>query len=336
MSSLYEIYEKVQKLKSKGIDIIEMNVGDPDIKSEEVINSIKESIKKENLTYGSAKGESELIDKIKEVFKIEKEIVITSGSKFGIWEILYLNKNKKTLLLEPSWSAYEMMLKEFGTKYKRRDLDPFEMYVELKNLKDIEFLILNNPNNPTSKSISNLDEIIDYCKNNDIKILYDAAYEDLVYIDKKIEPNDVDYYVYSFSKSFGISGARIGFITCDDSKFFVKLNQMTISCVPKFIQIGVSKVLNKKEEIVNEIREKYKKRSDEAYKILSKKFEVPKPDAPFYVFPKVGNDFDCLKILEKKHVAVVPGDAFGKNYSGYIRVSLAGGRWLEGLRRLID
>ncbi len=336
MSSLYEIYEKVQELKSKGIDIIEMNVGDPDIKSKEIINSIKESVCNKNLCYCSSKGEKYLIDKIKEIFNIEKEVVITPGSKQGIYYILYLNKNKKTLLLEPSWSAYEMILKEFNTKYKKVSLDPFKMCVDLKELKDVEFLILNNPNNPTSKKISNLDEILDYCNKNNIKVLYDAAYEDMVYDNKKINPNEVDYYVYSFSKSFGISGARIGFLTCDNKEvdLFVKLNQMTISCVPKFIQVGLANVLDKKDKVVNEISKEYKKRSEFAYKILSKVFEVPKPDAPFYVFPKV-EDFDCLKLLKEKKVATVPGNAFGKNYSNYIRVSLTGDRWKEGLKRII-
>jgi len=336
MSSLYEMYEKVQELKSNGIDIIEMNVGDPDIKSEEVIKNIKESVCEENLCYCSAKGEQRLIDKIKEVFGIEKEVVIIPGSKFGIYEILYLNRNKKTLLLEPGWSAYEMMLKEFRTKYKKVSLDPFEMCVDLKELKDVEFLILNNPNNPTSKKISNLDEILDYCNKNNIIILYDAAYEDLVYDNKKIDPNDVDYYVYSFSKSFGISGARIGFLTCNDEKDFVKLNQMTISCVPKFIQVGLTNVLDKKNKIVKEISYQYKERSDYAHKILSEKFDTPKPEAPFYTFPKVGKDFDCLELLEEKKVSVVPGDAFGDDYSEYIRISLSGNKWKEGLKRIVD
>jgi len=104
----------------------------------------------------------------------------------------------------------------------------------------------------------------------------------------------------------------------------VKLNQMTFTNVPVFVQEAALKALELKQKIAGEMRELYRRRADMANKILSKTgLRFTKPDAPFYFFPKYENldserfAFDLLD----KGVAITPGTSFG-DYREHFRIAL--------------
>ncbi|MDH5624447.1 MAG: aminotransferase class I/II-fold pyridoxal phosphate-dependent enzyme, partial [Candidatus Bathyarchaeota archaeon] len=104
----------------------------------------------------------------------------------------------------------------------------------------------------------------------------------------------------------------------------MKLNQITLTNVPVFIQIAALKALELRKEIVDKIREDYRRRADLACKILSKtKMKFSRPDAPFYVFPKYDNldsESFALNLLDDG-VAIAPGTTFG-DYREYFRIAL--------------
>jgi aspartate aminotransferase len=132
--------------------------------------------------------------------------------------------------------------------------------------------------------------------------------------------------VNSFSKTFAMTGWRVGYAVVEKelAEKMTKLNQITLTNVPGFVQYAALTALKLRPEIVDRQRERYRRRADLACTLLSKtKMKFSRPDAPFYVFPK-SDDLDsesfALNLLDKG-VAIVPGTAFG-NYREHFRIAL--------------
>ena len=193
-------------------------------------------------------------------------------------------------------------------------------------------IILNNPNNPTSKVMDaeTLDGIVELANRKGIVILSDEVYGTIAF---KKTKSILDYdcgckHILSngFSKTFTMTGWRIGYIIADRQLVdnITKLNQITINNVPVFIQEAALRGLELSEKIATQIRDKYKERAVMASKMLSKAgLSFTKPEAPFYVFPKrVGLDSEkfTLELLDKG-VAIAPGTSFG-DYREHFRISL--------------
>jgi aspartate aminotransferase len=189
---------------------------------------------------------------------------------------------------------------------------------------------LNNPNNPTSKVIDNgvLDEIVHIANKKGATILSDEIYADISFVKTKsiLEYEGDHIFVNSFSKTFAMTGWRIGYVIVKKelAEKMMKLNQITITNVPVFVQEAALKALELKQEIASRLRDEYRRRADLACSILSKTaLKFSKPDAPFYVFPKydhLDSEKFALDLLDNG-VAITPGTAFG-DYREYFRIAL--------------
>ena len=352
---LYEISEKVIRLESKGKKIIKFNVGDPDqFTSDEIIEESLKAMKKGKTKYSSASGEKEIKEKLSAIYKTDAErITITPGSKWAIYSIMHLMlKNGGNVVIpSPHWTAYELIAKELGAETRilktefrndwKIDLEKLENLVDSKT----KLIILNNPNNPTSKVIDNrtLEKIVEIADSKNVTILSDECYSDISFVKMKsildFGPNHI--LVNSFSKTFAMTGWRLGFaVTSKElAEKITKLNQITITNVPAFIQHAAIKALEIKERISKEIREIYKKRADLACEILSKnKIKFSKPDAPFYIFPYCAQDSEKLALdMIDRGVAIAPGTAFG-DYREFFRISLTlpNNEIREGLEKIAE
>ncbi|MCL2686491.1 MAG: pyridoxal phosphate-dependent aminotransferase, partial [Candidatus Bathyarchaeota archaeon] len=185
---LYEINEKALKLESEGKKIIRLNLGDPDMATPpEIVEASYTAMKAGKTKYSSSYGEMRLRQKIAEVHGAKAEnVVITPGSKWGIFASMFLMlKNGGNVIIPtPYWTAYDLIAKTLGIKTKllRTEMendwkvDPNE----LESLIDAEtkMIILNNPNNPTSKAMDNktLDGIVEVANKKGIVVLSDEVY----------------------------------------------------------------------------------------------------------------------------------------------------------------
>ena len=124
-----------------------------------------------------------------------------------------------------------------------------------------------------------------------------------------------------------MTGWRAGYIVADKEIIdkYVKINQISITCVPKFIQLAALAGLNIKDEITEKFRGECKKRAETAMKVLDDEgVECVVPKAGFYIFPKLQckDAFEMsMKLLDEHAIAIVPGSVFG-NYKQYARISL--------------
>jgi aspartate aminotransferase len=339
---LYEINEKALKLECEGKKIIRLNLGDPDLETPpEIVEAAYKAMKEGKTKYSSSYGEKRLREKLAEVHGVNPEnVVITPGSKWGVFATMYLSLkgNGNVIIPTPYWTAYDLIAKSLGAKTKllktelenewKVDLDKLEALID----KDTRMIILNNPNNPTSKVMDTetLDGIVELANRKGIVILSDEVYGTIAFTKTKsiLEYDCGCKHILSngFSKTFTMTGWRIGYIIADRLLVdnITKLNQITINNVPVFIQEAALRGLELSEKIASQIRDKYKERAVMASKMLTKAgLSFTKPDAPFYVFPKrVGLDSEkfTLNLLDKG-VAIAPGTAFG-DYREHFRISL--------------
>jgi aspartate aminotransferase len=318
LSMLYEINEKALKLESEGKKIIRLNLGDPDLATPpEIVEAAYAAMKAGKTKYASSYGELKLREKIANVH----------GVKAG-----------NVVIPTPYWTAYDLIAKSFGAKTKlfrtdmedgwKVDIDKLEALID----KETKMIIINNPNNPTSKAMDNetLDCIVELANKKGVTILSDEVYGAISFVKTK---SILDYdaeckHILSngFSKTFTMTGWRIGYLIAN--KLFVdkitKLNQITINNVPVFIQDAALKGLELSKQIASAIKAKYKQRADLAStKLSAAGFKFTEPDAPFYVFPKLdGLDSEkfTLNLLDRG-VAVAPGTSFG-DYREHFRISL--------------
>ncbi len=337
---LYEINEKALKLESEGKKIIKLNIGDPDLATPpEIIEAACEAMKKGKTKYSSAYGEKKLREKLASIHGVSADnVVITPGSKWGVFSTMYLllKDGGNVVIPTPYWTAYELTAKTLGaeTRLLKTELDSnWRIDVEkLEGLIDREtkMIILNNPNNPTSKAIEEnvLGDIVQLANDKGVTILSDEIYGTISFVKTKsiLDYSDKHILVTGFSKTFSMTGWRIGYVIANKEMIdkIAKLNQITISNVPVFIQEAALKGLELRNELAGQIKKEYFERARIASEILSKaKLEFSKPDAPFYVFPRrrgLDSERFALELLDKG-VAVAPGTAFG-DYREHFRISL--------------
>jgi aspartate aminotransferase len=353
---LYEISEKAMQLENQGKEIIKFNLGDPDLPTPpEIIEAAYEAMKQGKTKYSSSAGEKELREELARIHGVSADnIVVTTGSKWAVFSLIFLllKRGENVVVPSPHWTSYELAAKKLGAeiRFLSSDLesnwkvDPEKLEALID--EDTRLIILNSPNNPTSKVIDDktFGAIVQIANSKGVTVLSDEVYSDISFVKAKsiLDFGENNILVSGFSKSFLMTGWRIGYAVVEKelAKRMINLNQITTTCVPAFIQYGALKGLESRKRIADDIRRKFKVRADAAYSVLSKSgMRFSRPDAPFYLFPKVdGLDSErfALDLLDRG-VAVAPGTAFG-DYREYFRIALTVGedKIREGLEKLCE
>lgn len=338
---LYEINEKALKLESQGKKIIKLNLGDPDLATpSEIIEAAYASMKNGKTKYSSSYGELPLREKIAKFHGVSVDnVVITPGSKWGVFSTMYLmlKDGGNVIIPTPYWTAYDLIARTVGveTKLLKTDLED-EWRIDIGKLEKLidnktRMIILNNPSNPTSKVMDDevLDNVVDTANRKGVVILSDEVYSTIAFSKTK---SILDYgkskhiVTTGFSKTFTMTGWRIGYVIAQKELVdrITRLNQITINNVPVFIQEAALKAMELQKRLSIKIKEEYQNRAKMASKKLKAAgLEFTEPQAPFYVFPrKRGLDSEefVLELLDNG-VAVAPGTAFG-DYREHFRISL--------------
>lgn len=340
---LYTIFEQVQKKKEQGKQIIGLNVGEPDQKPPLIIaKTISKALKEGRINYGSAAGEISLRKAIAQKHQVEfGNVVIGPGSKFLIYAFLktiLTKKDDEIIMPSPIWGTYESTINNIGLgkiKFLKTDFSN-NWQINIKKLTKLinnktKAIIICNPNNPTSTIINSviIKKIIALINQSNIKLIFDNAYKGLIFKPQeklKLTKLNNIIQIYSFSKTFAMTGFRLGYAITDKTLInqIIKFNQITITCVPQFIQEAGLMALKKETDFTKKLAKIYYKRALLAGKILNTSgIKFIAPDAGFYIFAKLskvnGEEF-ALKLLNRG-VAVVPGSTFGL-YNDFIRISL--------------
>jgi len=352
-SATLGLLQRAKEMMRKGINVITLNLGEPDFDTPDIIKQEAIRALEEGKTkYTPSKGIQELREKITEYYKerynveISPENVIIAPTKYLIYASLVatLDLGDGVIIPDPGWVSYKWQAYLAGLKpsyYQYDDegnprIDIIEDSFKSTNTRAI---IVNTPSNPlgTTMDPSYMEDIYEIVEDRDGVIISDEVYEGLVFEGRhrsfaQIDPELEHAIVISgFSKLFAMTGWRIGWaLACEDLiKAMNKIIQHTITCVTSFAQYGALSAFTEEAFEANKrMVEEYKRRRDIVMKELeSLGWRAPRPRATFYVFPKYNSEKKSEEItgeiLEKAHVALVPGSAFGPSGEYHVRISYA-------------
>lgn len=340
----------LMKLKKEGKDIIALNVGEPDLATPDVVKEATYKAMLENHTrYSLVEGIPELRERIAARFqkqtgrKIDpSQVLVSNGSKQTLYNLFQtlLNPGDEVIIPRPYWVSFPEAVKLAGGVPVFIDAPDLQLPVDgikAAVTKKTKLIIVNSPNNPSGVVYKKEDmiAIANLAVEKNIHIVSDEAYDALVYDDQEKfsfaslsdEVFNHVIFVQSFSKTFMMTGFRIGYSIASPeiTKNLNKLQSHLTGNNCTFAQWGAVAAIDHEEEIVPPMVALMKKRRDLCLELSKGLFEVETPGGAFYLFPKVTQYFDRFKdsaematyILEKTGVAGLGGSAFGME--GHLR-----------------
>jgi len=366
------IDEKIANAKTKGVDVISLGIGDPDLPTPDHIidELVKAARNPENHRYPSYVGMLEFRQAVAEWYKRRsnivldpnKEVVTLIGSKEGIAHIAfcYLNPGDVALIPDPGYPVYGVgALLAGGVPYimplkeENGFLPDLDMITEEVAIK-AKIMFLNYPNNPTGAIAdeSFYLKVIAFAKKYDIIVCHDGPYSEIAFNGYKplsfLEvpgAKDVGIEFHSMSKTYNMTGWRIGW-AAGNARVIEALGRIKSnidSGVFQAIQEAAIEGLLGNQEIVQELCKIYQERQDIVIEGLTALgWNVERPKATIYVWPKVPKGFTstsfCELVLDKTGVVLTPGNGYGEYGEGYFRISLTINteRLREALGRIKD
>ncbi len=349
------ISNTAKKMKADGIDVVSLSVGEPDFETPQCAKNAAIKALSENFThYTDSNGIAELREEIAKKFRDENgivhakssNIIVSGGAKQCIYNALMAlcNEGDEVIILAPYWVSYPAMAILCGAKPIIVSGD-FENHYKVKpeQLKaaitsKTKCVILNSPSNPTGMMYTE-QEIRDFAQiiaEADCYLLSDEIYEKLTYSEvKHFSPGAIPELsekvitVNGMSKAYAMTGWRIGYMHAPDHVFkeISKVQGQSTSHPNSIAQKASLAALQEGSSDIEQMRIAFAQRKHLTCTLLSDipglKFHIP--DGAFYVFisfEDITDDVDfCSYLLEKHHVALVPGDAFG--CPGALRISFA-------------
>jgi aspartate/methionine/tyrosine aminotransferase len=355
-----EVLEKARAMEQQGIDIVHLEVGEPDFDAPEPVRSAaKRALDSGQTHYTHSLGDLELREAICEHY-LQKygadvdpdRVVVTSGTSPALMLVFsaLLEARDEVIISDPGYACYPNFIKFLDgvpSSVLVREEDGFsyrqEAIVERigGNTKGI---LINSPSNPTGNLLSEstmraISDLPPY-------IISDEIYHGLVYEGSEhsiLEFTDHAFVLNGFSKLYAMTGLRLGYLIAP-AKFvrpIQKMQQNFFICANSAVQAAGIAALQETSEEVMEMKRIYNQRRVFMIRRLKELgFGITvEPTGAFYIFANakhIASDSRALAfdILEKAHVGVTPGVDFGKNGEGYLRFSYANS--LENIARGLD
>lgn len=336
-------------------NVISLSVGEPDFKTPwHVREAGISSLQMGKTWYTPNRGLSILTEEISNYYNRrfnlkydpKKQIIVTVGGSEAIDVAIrcIVGSGDEVIIPQPSFVCYEPLTAMVGatpvlveTKVENEfRLTPEELENAITD--KTKLLILPFPNNPTGAIMekNDLEAIAEVIKEHDIMVLSDEIYAELTYNEERhisiasIEGmKERTIIVNGFSKAYAMTGWRLGYTLAPEEIIsqMLKLHQFCIMSAPTTAQYAAIEALKNGDEDIESMRKEYEIRKNYivgSFEKLGLHCFVPK--GAFYCFPCVkstglsSGDF-CTKLIKDKHVAIVPGSAFGECGEGYVRVS---------------
>jgi aspartate aminotransferase len=378
-SATIAMNQKGREMKEKGVDVINLSVGEPDFNTPEHIRkAAKAAIDGDWHHYSPVAGYSDLLKAIVDKFKRENnldynpsQIMVSDGAKHSLVNAIMclIEKGDEVIVPAPYWVSYAEQVKiaegvnvildtTVGDNFK---ISPSQL--EAAITPKTKALLLCSPSNPTGsvytrEELQGLVAVI--ARHPHVFVLADEIYEHINFagghesIAQFEEIRERVVVINGVSKAYAMTGWRIGYMAGPEwlAKACNKLQGQMTSGANSIAQRAALAALTGDQGCVEEMRQAFLRRRD---LILGKLKEIEgvkcsTPGGAFYVFPDfsahLGKSFNgkviknsmdlCLYLLEKGHIATVPGSAFGSE--GCVRISYANSdeNLVKAMQRLKD
>jgi len=363
----FEVLVKAKGLEAQGRDIVHLEIGEPDFDTpRNIIDAAVDALHKGFTHYGPSPGLMELrevigqyVSETRRVNVMPDEVVVVPGGKPIIFfSILALaEQGAEVIYPNPGFPIYESMINYVGAKAVpirlREDLD-FRLDVdELAALINdrTKLIILNSPQNPTGGVLekNDIDGIARAIGDRNIMVLSDEIYSQLIFEGQHHSIMSIDgmkertILLDGFSKTYAMTGWRMGYgvMRADLATHISRLMTNSNSCTATFTQIAGIEALRGSQDVVDDMRTKFKERRDVMVAGLNeiKGFSCRVPHGAFYVFPNITKTGWPSKkladaLLDDAGVAALSGTAFGDFGEGYLRFSVANS--IENIEKALD
>ena len=322
-----EMTSRAAELRSKGVDVINLSVGEPDFNTpEHIIQAGKDAMDEGFTKYTAGAGMLELRQAICDKLLRENElnfspdqVLVSNGEKQSLYNACQalFNKGDEVIVFSPYWVSFPEFVRLADAEPVIVSTDPKSQFepnfneLHSKITAQTKGMIINSPSNPTGGVWSNnaISKILEISQENNLIVISDECYEKLVFDGKYVSTETLNHYntevltCMSLSKTYAMTGWRIGYAVGNRNliQAMSKLQGQATSCANSIGQKAAITALTGDQKCVNDMREKYKERRDLMIELLNqiKNVDCVIPGGAFYAFPNFSH-------------------YIGKNYNGQI------------------
>lgn len=352
----FEVLAKARRLEAEGMDVIHLEIGEPDFDTpSNIVDAGAKALKGGYTHYGPSPGLPEVRERIaseisaaRNVSVTGENVVVTPGAKpIMFFAMLALvDEGDEVLYPNPGFPIYESMISFVGgvpvpmrlheSRGFNLDVDEVAGQVTGKT----KLMVINSPNNPCGSVMSrdDLESLADLARENDITVLSDEIYSRYLYEGEHHSvaafPNMRDRTILldGFSKTYAMTGWRVGFgvMPLKLVEPISRLMTNSVSCTASFTQMAIVEAMDGPQDEAYRIVDEFKKRRDIIVDGLNRipGIRCAMPNGAFYAFPNIEETGMTSRrfadgLLEEAGVASLAGESFGAYGKGYIRFSFA-------------
>ncbi|WP_299473171.1 pyridoxal phosphate-dependent aminotransferase [uncultured Roseibium sp.] len=353
-SGKWALHLKAREMTAKGIPVIELTIGEPDIQPDgALLDEANRAMRDGRTRYSNGRGEPRVLAALAHKYRerqpgiTEENILCFPGTQTALFAVMLglVEDDDAVLVCDPLYATYEGVIAATGASMVPVPLRPEHgFHLKAEDLEamvspECRVLLLNTPHNPTGATLTR-DEVAaigDVCVRHDLWIVCDEVYEQLIFEHDFASPFDLPelaertIVVSSISKSHAAPGFRSGWAVGPEefcSRLLAVSETMLFGGQP-FIADMTAKALSEEFDTADRMRENYKRRADLIIDRLAvhDALRPMMPEAGMFLLIDVsatgldGETF-ATRLLEEKKVAVMPGSSFGEQATEFVRLSL--------------
>ena len=354
--SAFEVLAKARRLEAEGMEVIHLEIGEPDFNSpSNIIDAGKRALDEGYTRYSPSPGYPELRERIaKEVRETRgvsvsgDNVVVTPGGKPIMFFLMMaiVDPGDEVLYPNPGFPIYESMISFVGGvpvpmqlhESKDFNIDIDEIAGQITGRTKL--MVINSPNNPCGSVIprEDLERLSELAKQHDIIVLADEIYSKFLYEGKHHsvstfpDMRERTIILDGFSKSYAMTGWRIGYgvMPLELVEPISRLVTNSVSCTASFTQMAALEALDGPQDHSYTMVAEFKRRRDIIVDGLNeiKGIRCRVPKGAFYAFPNIedtgmSSEQFADDLLNKAGVACLTGEAFGEYGDGFVRFSFA-------------
>ena len=365
----WDVFNRARQMIADDIPVVELTIGEHDIRtSPAILEAMNKAAMGGHTGYATVPGTHALRETVAAriqartgVPTTKDNILITPGGQAALFaaHTAVCDAGDVALYIDPYYATYPGTIRGVGAIPRVVGTSPdtaFQPTAAALNdaAKGVKSLLVNTPNNPTGVvySTETLQAIADTCIANDLWLISDEVYDTQVWEGTHVSPRSLPdmaertLVVGSMSKSHAMTGSRVGWICGPEAAIAEMINLATNTTygVPGYIQDGADFALNQGDAVEEEVAAPFRRRRDLSMQVLAGQNvvrAVPAQGAMYIMLDIRATGMDgetfAYALLDAEHVAVMPGESFGKAAAGHVRVAMTidDTLYLDALTRLI-
>jgi aspartate/methionine/tyrosine aminotransferase len=357
-SDIVRIRNRVLAMRESGHRVLQLEGGEPFMATPGFVKEAMRAALDANQTrYAPSSGVPQLLEALRTklarknaVAVTTNDIIVTSGGAHGLFCAFQasVSPGDEVMFFAPYWTPIQDQVRFSGgvpvrvpwDDIRGGDGEAMHAALESRHTPRTRVIYVNTPANPSGDMLTReqLTAFAGFAKEHDLTVIADEAYEDLIYDGEHVSiaslPGMLErtLTVYTFSKSFSMTGWRIGYVVAPPPfmEFLRKLVLNTVNGVSTPTQYAALAAVTHDPHFFDSIREEYRRRRDllvDGFRNAG--FDCLTPPGAFYAFPDVrkrlgGDSWKAMEtLLERTEIASVPGVVFGPEGEGHLRMSFS-------------